>query len=59
MLILTRGVTEVIRIGKDIEVVVLGVKGPQVRIGIKAPPNVQVDREEIALRKEAERGTGT
>lgn len=54
MLILTRRVTEVIRIGKDIEVVVLGVKGHQVRIGIKAPPNVTVDREEIALRRAAD-----
>lgn len=59
MLILTRRQGEVIRIGADIEVVVLGVKGPQVRIGIKAPPTVVVDREEIALRKEAERGLGT
>lgn len=54
MLILTRRVTEMIRIGKDIQVVVLGIKGTQVRIGVKAPPNVQVDREEIALKRAAD-----
>lgn len=51
MLILTRRVGEVIRIGNDITVTVLGVNGQQVRLGINAPKGVPVDREEIALRK--------
>jgi carbon storage regulator len=51
MLILTRKLTEVIRIGDDIEIVVIAVQGNQVRLGISAPPNIPVDREEIARRK--------
>jgi carbon storage regulator len=47
MLILSRNVGEIIRIGDDIAVVVLGVKGNQVRLGINAPANVEVHREEI------------
>lgn len=54
MLILTRRVGERIKIGNEIDVTVLSVKGNQVRIGINAPPNVRVDREEIAVRREAE-----
>jgi carbon storage regulator len=54
MLLLTRRPGEMIRIGTDIEIVVVAVKGSQVRIGIKAPPNVTVDREEIALRRAAD-----
>lgn len=50
MLILTRRVGETICIGDDIEVVVLGVKGNQVRIGVKAPTDVEVHREEIYQR---------
>jgi len=55
MLVLTRRVGEVLRIGDTIEVTVMGVKGNQVRIGINAPRNVTVDREEVAERKQRER----
>jgi len=51
MLILTRRVKEMIRIGDDIEITVLGLKGSHVRIGISAPCDVVVDREEVAVRK--------
>lgn len=47
MLILTRNVGEKLHIGEDVEVMVLGVKGGQVRIGIEAPAEVAVHREEI------------
>jgi carbon storage regulator len=50
MLILTRRVGEVLRIGEDVSVTVLGVKGNQVRLGISAPKDVAVHREEIFLR---------
>lgn len=47
MLILTRKIGEKIMIADNIEIVVLGVKGSQVRLGIKAPKNISVHREEI------------
>ena len=50
MLILTRRVQESLMIGDDIEVKVLGVKGGQVRIGIEAPKEKNVVREEILER---------
>lgn len=50
MLILSRRPGETIRIGDDIEVVVLGVKGNQVRIGVIAPRDTEVHREEIYQR---------
>lgn len=54
MLILTRRVGETVMIGNDVTVTVLGVKGNQVRVGINAPKNVAVHREEIAekIKKE-------
>ena len=58
MLILTRRVEETLLIGNDIRVVVLGVKGNQVRIGIEAPKDMDVDREEIRIRKDADRAKG-
>ena len=54
MLILSRRPHESIRICGQIRITVLGFKGGQARIGIEAPPNVAVDREEIYLRKKAE-----
>ncbi len=51
MLILTRRVGETVMIGDDVTVTVLGVKGNQVRVGINAPKNVIVDREEIHERR--------
>ena len=50
MLILTRRVGETLMIGDDVAVTVLGVKGNQVRIGVKAPKDVTVHREEIYER---------
>lgn len=47
MLVLTRRVGETLLIGDDIEVVVLGVSGHQVRIGIEAPNSVSILREEL------------
>ncbi len=43
------------RIGEDVEVTVMAVNGAQVRLGIKAPRHVNVDREEIAERKRRDR----
>ena len=50
MLILTRRVGETLMIGDDVSVTVLGVKGNQVRIGVNAPKDVTVHREEIFER---------
>ncbi|GIT48769.1 MAG: carbon storage regulator [Gammaproteobacteria bacterium] len=47
MLILTRRVGEALKLGEDITVTVLGVRGNQVRIGIDAPKSVAIQREEI------------
>lgn len=50
MLILTRRVGETVVIGNDVDVTVLGVKGNQVRLGVKAPREVSVHREEVYNR---------
>jgi carbon storage regulator len=55
MLILTRRAGEALRIGDEIEVTVMAVNGSQVRIGINAPRDIAVDREEIAERKRRDR----
>ena len=55
MLILTRRFNETLMIGAEITVTVLGVKGNQVRIGVNAPKNVTVHREEIFERINAEK----
>ena len=47
MLILTRRVGEALMVGDDTKIVVLGVKGSQIRLGINAPKDVKVHREEV------------
>ncbi len=59
MLILTRRVGETLMVGDDVTITVLGVKGNQVRIGINAPKDVPVHREEIYLRIKDEEQSDT
>ncbi|BBU96290.1 carbon storage regulator [Providencia rettgeri] len=59
MLILTRRVSEEVMIGDDIKIKILGVKGNQVRIGVAAPEEVSVHREEIYQRVLAERNNAS
>ena len=59
MLILTRRISESIIVGDDVKITVLGVKGNQVRLGIDAPKNLPVHREEIYERIQQEKRTGT
>ena len=58
MLILTRRIGETLMVGDEVKVTVLGVKGNQVRLGVDAPRDVAVHREEIydRIQKEQEGG---
>jgi len=58
MLILSRRPSEVIKIGDDIEITILTIKGNQCRIGISAPPDVEVHRLEIYNKIKEEESNG-
>ena len=59
MLILTRKVNESLRVGDDVTLTVLGIKGGQIRIGINAPRDVEVHRQEVYEKIQNEqRGAG-
>lgn len=54
MLVLSRRLEETLIIGDDIKIKILGITGNQVRIGIEAPKEISVHREEVYLRIKAE-----
>lgn len=58
MLLLSRRAGEAVMIGSGVKIVVLKVKGGQVRLGIEAPQNVLVDREEVYRQKKRRRAPG-
>jgi len=51
MLILTRRLGQIVRIGEEVKVTIVAIKGNHVRVGFEAPRAVPVDREELFLRK--------
>jgi carbon storage regulator len=55
VLVLSRKVDQSVMIGDDIEIVVLSIRGDQVRLGVTAPPEVPVNREEIHAQLDRER----
>jgi carbon storage regulator len=55
MLILTRKIGESINIGKEVEVKVMDVRGKQVRLGIKAPDDIKILREELEEKENAKK----
>ena len=55
MLILTRRIGETLMVGDDVSITVLGVKGNQVRVGVNAPKDIAVHREEIYERIQREK----
>ena len=59
MLVLTRKIDQALMVGKDVTVTILAIKGTQVRIGIHAPANVTVHREEIYERIQRAQGTAS
>ena len=59
MLILTRRIGESLVIGNDVTITILGVKGNQVRVGVNAPKEISVHREEIYKRIQQERSQRT
>lgn len=58
MLILTRRINETIMIGADVRVTIIDVKGNQVRVGVAAPREVEVHREEVYEKIRAEMADG-
>lgn len=58
MLILTRRIGETLMVGDNVSLTVLGIKGNQVRIGVNAPKEVAVHREEIYLKIQKEKEAG-
>jgi carbon storage regulator len=59
MLCLSRKMGEIVRIGSDIQVVVIGIKKGVVQLGFAAPPEVPVWREELLARKEVSQSSGS
>ena len=57
MLILNRRIGEALKIGDNVSLIIVGAKGNQVRIGVKAPDSVSVHREEIYIRLQGKCGS--
>ena len=57
MLVLTRRINEVVMIGENIKIFVLGINGQQIRLGFEAPKDVEIHREEIYDRIQQQRQT--